>query len=63
MSITYIVALFILLFLHCLVVGIHLAKHGEEREGRYNFILALIAFILTILLYYMVGMFDPIFSQ
>jgi len=39
-------------------LGIHLAKHGETTEGRYNFIIQLIATIVMCALFYGAGMFD-----
>lgn len=48
----------IILTLIVLNLGIHLAKHGETREEKYNFIIQLIADIIVCALFYGAGMFD-----
>lgn len=48
----------IILTLTVLNLGIHLAKHGEKTESRYNFIVQLIATIVMCALFYGAGMFD-----
>ena len=52
------VATIILLTLNVLGLGIVLAKHGEPKEGNYNFWTTLIVTIITITLYYYAGLFD-----
>lgn len=48
----------IILTLIVLNLGIHLAKHGETREEKYNFIIQLITDIIVCALYYGAGLFD-----
>lgn len=43
----------IYVMLDVLALGIHLAKHGENKDGEYNFITSLISTIITISLVYM----------
>lgn len=52
------VATIILLALILVNLGIHLAKHGEPREDKYNFWLYLIATIIELVLYYYAGLFE-----
>lgn len=52
------VATVILLVIQVLALGIALAKHGEPREGNYNFWTVLIEVIIAITLYYYAGLFD-----
>lgn len=42
----------------CINLGIHLAKHKEPREDRYNFWVALFAFAVQVTLYYFAGLFE-----
>ena len=39
-------------------LGLHLAKHGEPKTGRYNFVEALISAAFEVALYYYAGLFD-----
>ena len=48
----------IILVLIVLGVGIELAKHGEPKEGKYNFWLALCVAALEIWLLYKAGLFN-----
>lgn len=48
----------ILLTLIVLNLGINLAKHGETKVCKYNFIVQLIADIVLCALYYGAGLFD-----
>lgn len=52
------IATIILLALELISLGIHLAKHGEPREGKYNFWYQLIAFIVVLVLLYFAGVFN-----
>lgn len=52
------IATIILLVLQILELGIALAKHGEPKEGDYNFWAELIAVLILIVLYYHAGLFD-----
>ena len=52
------VATIILLAIMFVDFGIHLAKHGEYRDDRYNAWIALIALIINIVLLYFAGVFD-----
>ena len=51
-------ATIILLAMLCINLGIHLAKHKEPREDRYNFWVALFAFAVQVTLYYFAGLFE-----
>lgn len=51
-------ATIILLAMLFLNLGIHLAKHKEPREDRYNFWVALFAAAVQLALYYFAGLFD-----
>lgn len=57
------VPIFILLALQILSVGIHLAKHGEDRKGKYNVGYSLLAISITWGLLYWAGVFDQILSE
>ena len=46
------------LVLIVLGVGVELARHGEPKEGKYNFWLALCAAALEIWLLYKAGLFN-----
>ena len=48
----------ILLILHVLGLGFTLAKHGEPKDGEYNFFHSLIGFIVTWALLYYGGVFN-----
>lgn len=48
----------ILLALAFMELGIHLAKHGEDRTGKYNFWIGLISAAIYLVLYYYAGVFD-----
>ena len=52
------IATIILLVIFILNLGIALAKHGEPKEGNYNFWTDLIAVIILIVLYYYAGLFN-----
>lgn len=45
------------LVLTCLGVGISLAKHGEKKEGNYNFYTSLVSAVIYILILYWGGFF------
>lgn len=50
-------AVYVLLALHLLDLGINLGKHGEPKDGKYNFYTSLIATGIVIFLYYKAGLF------
>lgn len=50
-------AVYVLLTLHLLDLGINLGKHGEQKDGKYNFFTSLIASGIIIFLYYKAGLF------
>lgn len=52
------ISLFILLGLHMLGLGNALSRHGEDRKGKYNFFISLVAFSIHLYLYYKVGVFN-----
>lgn len=52
------IATIILLVLELMSLTISLVKHGERKEGYYNFWTHLIAFILVIVLLYFANVFD-----
>ncbi len=52
------IATIILLVINILELGIVLAKHGEPKEGNYNFWVELTAAIILMVLYYYAGLFD-----
>ena len=52
------IATIILLSLELISLTISLVKHGEPKEGEYNFWHQLIAFILVIVLLYFANVFD-----
>lgn len=51
-------AIIILLFVDILVLGMHLAKHGEPRTDNYNFFTQLLGFVIVWWLLYEAGLFD-----
>ena len=51
-------ALIILILLTTMDLGCYLAKHGEQKTGKYNFFLRLIDYCLTWFLLYKAGLFD-----
>lgn len=51
-------ASFILLFLLAMYLGINLAKHGEDKTGKYNFWICLFSAAIYLVLYYYAGVFD-----
>lgn len=48
----------ILLFLLAMYLGINLAKHGEDKTGKYNFWIGLLSVAIYLVLYYYAGVFD-----
>ena len=48
----------VLLIFVVMNLGIHLAKHGEPKTGRYNFGVALISATIEVALFYYAGLFD-----
>jgi xanthine/uracil permease len=52
------IAVIILIGLHLIGLGIHIAMHGQPRTGNYNAFTYLVAAILTLALYYWAGLFD-----
>ena len=52
------IATCIILVLIFMNLGLYLAKHGEPKTGRYNFVVALISTALEVALYYYAGLFD-----
>lgn len=42
-----------IIIMDCLGIGINLAKHGEPKEGEYNFVISLIGALINIGLIYM----------
>ena len=48
----------IILFILAVNLGVELGKHGELKNKRYNFWLALVATVLNLLLYWGAGLFD-----
>lgn len=52
------VATIILLVFMAVNLGIHLAKHKEYRDDKYNFWWALFGVGVNLLLYYYAGLFD-----
>ena len=48
---------YVLLWLNILSLGVSLCKHGEPKRGKYNFFARLIAFGITMFLYYKAGLF------
>lgn len=51
-------AIIVLAILYCMSLGVHLAKHGEDRTDKYNFWLTLFITILDWWLLYCAGLFD-----
>lgn len=43
--------------MHLLDLGFNLGKHGEQKDGEYNFFTSLIATGVVIFLYYKAGLF------
>ena len=52
------IATLIILSLHLIGLGAHIAKHGETKESDYNGFTKFIASVIAIILYYYAGMFD-----
>lgn len=48
----------IILFILAVNLGVELGKHGEPKNNRYNFWMALVATVLNLLLYWGAGLFD-----
>ena len=42
-----------IIIMSCLSLGINLARHGEPKEGEYDFIVSLIANLIDLILIYM----------
>lgn len=55
------IASIIILALLGMSLGISLAKHGQPKEGKYNFWLQLFATIIELILFYSAGLFDKFF--
>lgn len=52
------IASIILLILAAMELGIYLAKHGEDKTGKYNFWTGLFSVAIYLVLYYYAGVFD-----
>ena len=52
------IATIILLAIMLIDLGINLAKHGEYKDGRYNFWATLIAVVINVVLLYFAGVFN-----
>lgn len=52
------IATIILLAIMFIDLGIHIAKHGEYRNDRYNSWVALLATIIELVLFYYAGIFN-----
>ena len=50
--------LIILAIIDCLTIGIHLAKHGEPKDGNYNVFIKLLDSAIIWWLLYKAGLFD-----
>lgn len=47
----------VIVFLNLAVLLIHLIKHGQDRNSKYHFGAAFVAFLINMFLYYMSGLF------
>lgn len=52
------IAVFIILSVHMMSLGMVLVLHGKEKKGKYNFWYKLLAVAILIFLYYKAGMFN-----
>lgn len=52
------IATIILIAINVMSLGVVLALHGKEKEGKYNFWLSLIATAFIFFLYYKAGLFN-----
>ena len=52
------IASIILLVLVFMELGMYLAKHGEDKTGKYNFWIGLLSVAIYLVLYYYAGLFD-----
>lgn len=52
------IASIILLSFIFIDLGFYLAKHGEPKTGKYNFLVALISSVIMLSLYYYAGVFE-----
>lgn len=50
-------AVYTLLAMHLLNLGVNLGKHGEPKDDKYNFFTSLIATGFIMFLYYKAGLF------
>lgn len=48
------------LVLYVLSVGVHLARHGQPRDGKYNFIGSLVMAVILLSLMYAGGFFGGV---
>ena len=52
------IATIVLLVLLVLDLGINLGKHGEPKDGKYNFYTSLLCVAIILYLYYKAGLFN-----
>lgn len=50
-------AVYVILGIYVLNLGLNLGKHGEPKDGEYNFFTSLIATGIMMFLYYKAGLF------
>ena len=52
------IATILIVLIMTLRLGVHLAKHGEEVEKKFNFFRQLLVFVVNVLVFYAAGLFD-----